>query len=211
MYQIYNRTFNENDRSYLFIGISKGISSGQATSYYPFVIPPNTNMVYMLCVGGGSGGGGGGVSAASTAGGGGQGGGSGGIARLIIPRIFLPDIIYLFPGEGGVGGIGNNSPGTAGTLSNIQTFSQTGDTQGQILQSGAAASSGGAAGNGTAPGTGAGLGETIATVALCLASNPGITQFVAGQTGGASTASGGNSGSTQTSPYLVTGGGGAVR
>ena len=57
----------------------------------------------------------GGVTAVNAKGGGG-GGGSGAITTLIMPAIFLPDVLKVAAGAGGRGGTGDAS-GIAGTAS----------------------------------------------------------------------------------------------
>lgn len=85
--------------------------------------PRNATMIHFLAVGGGGGGGAGFTRAAGTAGGGGGGGASSGIARFLVPAIFVPDILYIFVAVGGQGGRPGVSSGngTAGANSFIAT------------------------------------------------------------------------------------------
>lgn len=66
--------------------------------------PKYSTMTYMLLIGAGAGGGGGFSAAGNNDKGGGGGGASGGISRLLIPSFFLPEILYIWPGEAGQGG-----------------------------------------------------------------------------------------------------------
>jgi len=74
--------------------------------------PRGTSVVYMFAIGGG-GGGGGGFTRASGAAGGGGGGGGAATASLLIPAFFVPDVLYVQPGVGGLGGAANTA-GSAG-------------------------------------------------------------------------------------------------
>jgi hypothetical protein len=66
--------------------------------------PRGISMIYITCIGGG-GGGRSGWCADSATRSGGAGGGSGGFSRLLIPAVFLPDVLYVLVGRGGAGGI----------------------------------------------------------------------------------------------------------
>jgi hypothetical protein len=155
------------------------------TLWIPIKIPRYASMVYMIAGGGGGGGGGGQSAGAAAAGGGGGGGGSGGIARLLIPSTFLPDIMYCFPGNGGAA-VAAAVAGQAGTRSFISD-QQTSTQQDLILQSETAAAGGGAVGAVSAAGGSAG---SLATNILQQYSAFGIWTAIAGQAGTASGASG---------------------
>ena len=162
-----------NPRHGKFLWVSGSISSGTPTAI-PWTIPRNTSWVYLLCVGGGANGvvgatGGIGVGAA-----GGAGGGSGAMSRLIIPAIFLPKVLYLYPGgpSGGLSYIAdtqsnNVSPGAPDT----------------VLQSGNASPSGATAGS-------------IDTATNHVYSGTGLWTAVAGQAGTAGGTNAGTAGST---------------
>ena len=64
--------------------------------------PRDAKMVHILCIGGGGGGGGGRTQTTTLSGGGG--GASGGTTKLIIPAALVPNILYIQPGVGGIGG-----------------------------------------------------------------------------------------------------------
>ena len=92
--------------------------STTTTTWQQWIKPRGATMVYMLCVGGGGGGGFGFAGLSNTARGGGGGGGSGAINSLILPAVFLPDVLKVSAGPGGIGG---NSPtgGSSGVASYI--------------------------------------------------------------------------------------------
>jgi len=74
--------------------------------------PRGINMIQITCIGGG--GGGGASNNSTTARGGGAGGSSGGFTSLLIPAIFLPDVLYVSAGDGGAGGAAGNPAGLGG-------------------------------------------------------------------------------------------------
>ena len=76
--------------------------------------PRGINMIRITCIGGGGGGGGGATNNSTTARGGGAGGSSGGFTSLLIPAIFLPDVLYVSVGDGGTGGAAGNPAGLGG-------------------------------------------------------------------------------------------------
>jgi len=69
--------------------------------YQPVQIPKSCSAVYVHLLAGGGAGGAGFSRAANNPGGGGAGGGAGGQIIQIIPRILLPDTLYLSIGKGG--------------------------------------------------------------------------------------------------------------
>lgn len=169
----------------VFFSISSGITSN--TEWQTWVKPKYAKFIYLYVVGGGAGGAGG-QSGAGLARTGGGGGGSSAISKGIFPANLLPDILYIFVGEGGSGGA-SGSNGTSGALSyvSIEPTTQTTDV---ILASGAIAPT---------FGTSAGLGGNAGTVFAQTAgfqSYLGIVNTTAGQAGaagGANTGGGGNS------------------
>jgi hypothetical protein len=145
--------------------------------------PRGARWIYMLGVGGG-GGGSCGNAAANSTGGGGAGGSSGGQTTVMIPAMFVPDVLYIQAGAGGAGattsaGFGTNgiatyvaivpfttlSPASTLLLANNGTVSATAPTT---------------ANGGLAPGA-----VAAATLAgMCLAGR-GFTTLLTGQVGGA--------------------------
>lgn len=195
-------------------------SSGAGT-WQQWVKPRGCSMVWMMAMGSGSGGGGGFSGADATARGGGGGGGSSAICTMLIPAIFLPDILYVAVGVGGAGGGGTGQQG----ISNQRTFISQAPplsalTQGIlttdnniVLQSGAGTGGGGVAGNGVTGTSAAGGGAESATVISnerWLAS--GIFQAYVGSGGAQGGAGGNNPGNTIPVPVAQrpqnTGGGG---
>lgn len=132
-------------------------SQGWQTWYKPRGVTES----YMLAIAGGGGGGAGFTRTAGSAGGGGGGGACSGIARLIIPSFFLPDVLYVQVGQGGLGGPASGSAGSPGTNSYV-SLGHSIAAPNVILASGVNAPGGGGAGTGAAAGT-AGTVPTIAT------------------------------------------------
>lgn len=171
--------------------------------------PKGTTMVNILAIGGGGGAGRGFQKAAGNDDGGGGGGGAcAGIARLLIPSFFLPDVLYIRPGSGGEG---SSTAGVAGTNGGIAyvCYSQDTNAPNVLLQSSAAQTGGGGTGTGVAIGA-AGLASAISTIST--GANIGLFSAIAGQNGGAGGAIGGGAGGSITawgSVPLSGGGGGA--
>jgi len=146
-------------------------STGTA-SWQVWQKPASCRFVYMLCIGGGGGGGAGRRNpGVATCGGGG--GGCSSITRMMVPAIFLPDVLYIQVGAGGAGGDGDatniQSDGASGNLSYISV--QPNSTAVNIIcQSGNAAAGGGIGGrsNGSIASSGgsAGTAWTAATTIL---------------------------------------------
>ncbi len=96
-----------------FLGTTGNTAAGSYQDYQTWKKPANCTWVYMLCVGGGASGA---TSLVGTAVGcfGGMGGSSGQQTTLIIPAMFLPDILYV---QCGMGAIPNTySSSTVGSL-----------------------------------------------------------------------------------------------
>ena len=167
--------------------------------------PKNTTMTYMLAIGGGGGGGRGFQRGAGGDGGGGGGGATGGIARLLIPSFFLPDVLYIRPGSGGEG---SSTAGVAGTNGGIAyiCYSQNATAPNILLQSSAAQTGGGGTGTGTAVGA-AGAASAISTIST--GAIIGSFSAIAGQNGGAGGAIAGNVGGSVTAWASVPLSGGA--
>ena len=151
--------------------------------------PRGKSMLSITCVAPGGGGGGGFSGAASSARGGGGGGGSGGIARLVIPTLNLPDTLYLNIGLGGSGGAAGAAGAAGGNcFASITPSSTINDL---LLTAAATVAGGGAAGSGTA-------GGAVGTSAVAGTAGPvaGLGTFVlnaglVGLAGGAQTGAAG--------------------
>jgi hypothetical protein len=123
-------------------------------SFHTWNKPSNCQFVHFFVLGGGGGGGAGQGSGTGTSRRGGAGGGSAGGVTGLFPSSFLPDVLYLQVGSGGIGGI-TTTNGSGGTLSYVMVSPDTGKTAANIiLVSGDAAAGGGLSGvNGGTAGT----------------------------------------------------------
>jgi hypothetical protein len=168
--------------------------------------PKGTTMTYILAIGGGGGGGRGFQRAAGGDGGGGGGGASAGIARLLIPSFFLPDVLYIRPGSGGEGSATAGVAGTNGGIAYV-CYSQDTNAPNVLLQSSAAQTGGGGTGTGVAIGA---LGTAAAISTISTGAIIGLFSAIAGQNGGAGGAqTGGNGGAiTAWGSVPLSGGGG---
>lgn len=81
-----------------------------SNGWQTYMKPPGASMIYFLILA--AGGGGNRPPDGGTTGGGG--GGSGGMSRILIPAAFIPDIIYVRPGVGGLGATTANTVGAGG-------------------------------------------------------------------------------------------------
>lgn len=153
-----------------------------ATGWQAWEKPRNCSWVYAVAVQAGAGGGGG-ASGASGSGarGGGGGGGSGAVARIWIPARFVPDVLYVFVGKGGLGGSAAN-PGNNGTQTFISTRLNDSSASGLMLTAGSTVAQAGGAGSASA-GTG-GSGGTAGTD-INVHGIWGLLTFRAGQAGSA--------------------------
>jgi hypothetical protein len=88
-----------------------GTSTVTAPEYQTWPKPRGISMVHILSIDPGSGGGGGFSGATSTQRGGGGSGTSGCIASLLIPAVFIPDLMYIFVASGSSGGAAGVSGG----------------------------------------------------------------------------------------------------
>lgn len=169
--------------------------------------PRGVTFVYLIGVGGG-GSGGTGVNTSTTSGGG-AGGGSGAQSNVLIPAIFVPDVLYIQCGAGGQGPTTSGASGTTGVPTYVCIAADTtlvaNDT---LLYAGPGAVTGTAAT--TTTGGAAGSAAVAATIANMPLAGRGLYNFFAGQAGTA----GGNSGASGTglavpaTGLMVTGGAG---
>jgi hypothetical protein len=118
--------------------------------------PKGITQSYMVALSGGGGGAAGTTGGAGTARAGGAGGQCSPIVRLITPSFFLPDVLYVQVGQGGLGGLTSAANGSPGTNSYISLGHSTA-TPNVLLASATAAPGGG---TGITAGT---LPTTIAT------------------------------------------------
>ena len=154
------------------------------TSWVTWEKPRGIIMLEIICIGAG-GGGRSGWSATTETGAvsGGGGGGSGGFSRLLIPAIFLPDVLYIQVGRGGVGGTllttAGATAGSAGSTSYVSIAPSTAAIYTACFANGGSGAAVGAVTNG--PG---GVGAAVATLANALMSSLGQFTALAGHTGG---------------------------
>lgn len=196
------------------------MAQGSANTWQKWVKPRGATMIHMIAIGSGSGGGAGLAGGSGTQRCGGAGGGSGAWARLLIPAIMVPDVLYVQVGAGGAGGAASTNPGASGAISYI---SAGGYPDGAVasyiaagnvfLKSGQTAAVGGGAGDGTGGVPGA-AGETIANIdEALLGSHSGQWQSVVGKNG-ATGGTANNNGNAVTllvaSGPVVSGGGGGA-
>jgi len=147
--------------------------------------PRGARWIHMIGVGGGGGGSTG--AQTGTTGGGAAGGSSGGQTTVMIPAMFLPDILYIQCGAGGAGSAGTvsgsfGSTGTATYVTIEPVQNVPGPASTLLLANGGTVSATAptTANGGLAPGA-----VAAATLAgMCLAGR-GFTTLLAGQVGGA--------------------------
>lgn len=157
---------------------------------FDWIKPRGASMVRMLLIG--AGGGGCGSSSAS----GGPSGGSGAVTQWIGPAMFIPDILRINIGKGGVGSTGIVAP-TAATATTVvyQAKDGTGYTLLTANQGAGSNSTGGAAGAASSNNYfgAAGIFQSIAGqagVAENTAQSASTTTFLSGGAGGSLTAGG---------------------
>lgn len=168
--------------------------------YQTFQKPRNAKLLEIFCLGGASGGGHCTISAGQSPGAGG--GASAGIMRMIVPAFLLPDILYIFVGKGGKGGIVSNGTGGSGSLSYVSCDNPGSSLQTLLCKSSQSSGTGG---------TGLGVGGTAPTIAVSPTfTGLGLFTSVAGVAGSAGGANTGTAGTSQASlgTNIVTGGAG---
>jgi hypothetical protein len=177
-------------------------STSQNFGWYALSLPVNKTMVSMYCMGGG--GGGGLAYSGATAGGGGGGGGGAGSSSLLVPRILLPDTVFIKVGAGGV--TLSTGPGSNTTVSWIPNPTTARDSF--CLGIGGSVGGSGTFSAGGAGGVGGSVSNPLSHAALA---SVGIYSSWAGADGGAgnTVASGAASYVTLQSCNGGTGGGGA--
>jgi hypothetical protein len=136
-----------------------------------WIKPRGKSQVKVICLGAGAGGGAGFSAAAATARGGGGGGGGGALNVGFFPAFMLPDVLFCFPGLGGLGGTA--AAGGAGTPSAVLTVPDINwPIASRILVSGGANAGGGGVGTAAAGGA---LGVAASTPSG--ATLPSLAQF----------------------------------
>jgi hypothetical protein len=182
-------------------------TGGPSTSWQTWEKPRGIIMLEIICIGAGGGGRSGWCSNSSVRSGGG-GGGSGGFSGLLIPAIFLPDVLYVTVGKGGAGGASATVTGTAnlgfdGLFSSVN-IAPTNSAFYLVCY----ANAGAGAVLGSSSASAAGVGAAVALRTSALMSGLGQFSALAGHTGGAG---GGGAGGALAYPgtgLLLSGGGG---
>lgn len=154
--------------------------------------PRGVSMVYIMCIGGGAGGGYGFSGIAGSARGGGGGGGSSGAGIVIVQAAFLPDIMFVQVGAGGVGLGGGAGPAPSGVLSYVGIAPDPA-VQNLIAVSSSVAPVGGGVGTAGAGGAG-GAGGTSPGISTMPLAGLGNFYLIAGQLGAAGGVSAGGVG-----------------
>lgn len=168
-------------------GVSKLFNyyGGASTTqdWQPYIIPRGHSMVRVLCVGGGGGGSGGGGNATATNRGGGAGGGSGAITSVTVPRILLPETLFIMVGCGGNGGAEDTSGSTLrAAQASYVSFQPAIVTAGSLL----CLANGGSGGTFLATGGGAGgAAGTASGATTAVFFGVGLYTNIAGQVGAA--------------------------
>jgi len=144
--------------------------------------PRRATMHMFICIGAGAGGGGGHTRSAGNAGSGGGGGSSGSIAKIIIPSIFIPDVLYCQVGDGGLGGAASSfgSNGLASYISFNKSKANSSPIGNLLISDNNGPSTGGGPGGAGAAGSGGAAG-TVATQTCW--HNFGFVSFAVGQAG----------------------------
>ncbi len=188
------------ERTTIFTSCGGSSATG---NWQPYIKPRGASMYSIFCLGSGGGGGAGFTGAAGTARGGGGGGSSGACTRLIIPVVFLPDVIYVNVGRGA-------AAGNVGPASFVSTEAYQTATGYLVTVSGSGGANNGGAGTGSAGGSGG--SAAIASVASD-AMGHGYGTFNAlggraGTAGGAHTGAAGANTAWGSGGIFVTGGAG---
>ena len=176
------------------------------TSWVTWEKPRGIIMLEIICIGAG-GGGRSGWSANSATRSGGAGGGSGGFSRLLIPAVFLPDVLYVAVGRGGAGGASATGVGAAnaGSTGN-SSFVGIAPTNNAIHLVCFASAGGGAAALAVGGNT-AGAAAAVAAQSSALISGLGIFSAFAGHSGAAGPTTSASPLAYPTTGLLLSGGG----
>jgi hypothetical protein len=183
-------------------------TGGPSTSWQTWEKPRGIIMLEIICIGAG-GGGRSGWCRNSLPRSGGAGGGSGGFSKLLIPAVFLPDVLYVTVGKGGSGGTriftDSSTIGMAGSdgLFSSVNIAPTNSAFYVVCY----ANAGAGAANIVVGANSAGAGGAVAVQTSALMSGLGIFTAFIGQTGNAGpSASAGFSLAYPTTGLLLSGG-----
>ena len=192
-----------------FVSVFPGYA-GNISQWLTWEKPAGIVTIRFVCIGGGGGGGSGFPSATTNARGGGGGGGSGGFTTVEISAALLPDILYVCPGAGGVGGPSSTSAPFQGLPATGSFVSIAPSTSSIYLICSAGGGSVGNLATASTGGTG-GAGGSISNIADRNISGLGIANSfagAAGATGGFATTGNGNSITYPVTGLLLSGGAG---
>jgi len=186
----------------------EGTSTATLTQWQVWKKPRGAKWIHLLGVGGG---GGGGTGFTSGAGGAGAGGSSGAQTSVMIPAMFVPDILYIQAGAGGPGATVGATLGTAGTITYvcIEPYSTIAPAGTLLLANGGTVGAAvpTASLGGTAP---ASAPAAASLIGMCLAGR-GFSTLLGGQQGIVGAGAGAFNGASITPPstgLMVTGGAG---
>ena len=164
-----------------FIGQAQTTAGASSGEWKTWRKPRGAKFVYMIAVGGGASGGC--ALNTGTTSGGGPGGGSGAQSNLMIPAMFLPDVLYIQAGLGGSqpATLVSAALGVAGTITYValEPWNTLAAGLTVLFASPGTATT---AATTTAGGTG-GTAAVIATIANMPLAGRGAYQFFAGQAG----------------------------
>jgi hypothetical protein len=159
-------------------------NTGGTSSWVTWEKPRGIIMLEMICIGAGGGGSGGYCRNTNASRSGGAGGGSGGFTRLLIPSVFLPDVLYIFVGKGGAGGAASfvnviaGGVGGAGSVSYVSIAPST-----DAIYVACYANGGGGGQVAGTTGATAGTAAAIAAQTSAVMSGLGLFTALAGQAG----------------------------
>lgn len=186
-----------------------GTASVTLTQWQTWRKPKGCKWVYMFAVGGGSSGGCG-VNTGTTSGGG-SGGCSGAQSALLIPAIFVPDVLYIQAGQGGKqpAVLVSGAVSVVGVISIVAAEPYTSTNTFLTFLQASAGPAGVAAATTTTGGT-ATTAAAVMTLSTVNLAGRGFTNFLAGQAGvsGGSSTAAGTQVTYPTTGLLVSGGGG---
>jgi hypothetical protein len=191
--------------------IINATTAAAGQGYDAFHVPRSASMLNIILIGAGAGGGAGFLAAAGNPRGGGGGGACSSIARLTIPTIALPEVLYCQVAAGGKGGTASGNGGApVGTI--ISAYPVTGvvATPNQILMGTAGnLPQGGTAGTAAAAGAGGTIPNVSAVQPLHVFGAWSVLAGIAGTAGGVHTGANGGSTTCWTAFPLSPGAGGA--
>lgn len=181
-------------------GTASNTGTTSISSWRTWTKPNGCTFVYMLII---AAGGGGGRPAVGTTIGAGGGGGSGGHTRLIIPSMFLPETLFIWPGSGGLGATTTATAGAQGQpcIISCEPQSSASNSAGTSTMANYVLEQAGGLG-GAANQTG-GLAGPIADIRDQHISGAGLWFSIGGQQGSTGTGSTNGSGGAVTSGHLL--------